>query len=76
LETVKLPSTIRDIDNNAFEGCISLTSINIPPSVERIRYLAFAGCESLSNIILPNTGKCIVFENAFEDCPNLNKRWG
>lgn len=39
------------IEENAFNGCLDLTSVNIPESVTSIGENAFSGCENLMEII-------------------------
>lgn len=50
-ETITIPSTVRSIGNNAFEGCRNLTTITIPASVESLgtNHL-FYGCNALENV--------------------------
>ena len=61
LEHVWLPYTIEKINNNAFEGCINLLSVefneddNEPSKLKVIDDFAFYKCEKLSNIILPES---------------------
>ncbi|GAB1228123.1 hypothetical protein ENUP19_0377G0002 [Entamoeba nuttalli] len=45
-----IPSTITEIGNYCFCGCLSLTSINIPTSVSKIGYGCFYECKSLISI--------------------------
>ena len=40
-------SSVKEIGNSAFEGCISLKSINLPGNVSKIGDNAFKGCTSL-----------------------------
>ena len=40
------------LGNDAFSGCISLTSIAIPPSLTRVKTGAFKNCSSLAKIIV------------------------
>ena len=54
LTSVILPSSVRDIGHDAFNGCTSLISINLM-QVENVRYNAFANCSSLViELDLPN----------------------
>ncbi len=51
LKEVTLPSTIKEIGQGAFDGCVNLTSINyIPQSVEKIQWNAFLNCMSLEKL--------------------------
>lgn len=45
-----IPDGVSAIDENAFNGCIGLTSVEIPDSVIEIGEKAFAGCENLEEI--------------------------
>ncbi len=47
-----IPNTIRRIDDFAFEGCISLASIEIPSSVTSIGVNTFNGCSGLTSIVV------------------------
>lgn len=68
---VSLPSTLKEIGDEAFEGCISLTSIVIPHGVDNIPRRAFAGCSDLETINLPSSLSRIEKE-AFCDCDELS----
>ena len=67
---VKLPSSIKGIGPNAFNGCCSLIEINIPPSVKEIPKGAFHGCRNLVSVYLPNSIKEIG-ARAFCNCSEL-----
>ena len=52
LSNIVLPSTIANIENDAFKGCSALTEIEIPAGVETIGGDAFTGCTNLNTIIV------------------------
>ena len=47
--------SVTTIGEYAFDGSVSLTSINIPESVTLIEWFAFRGCISLSSVTIPNS---------------------
>ena len=65
-----IPNSVTRIDNGAFRGCISLTSVTIPDSVTSIGDSAFYWCTSLTSITIPDSVTSIG-ESAFEDCSSL-----
>ena len=64
---ITLPSTLKTLGEEAFEGCTSLIKIKIPKGVDSIPKRAFANCESLESICLPKNLK-EVGKGAFEHC--------
>ena len=69
LKTVTITSGER-INERAFSGCASLTSITIPDSVTSIGRGAFSGCTGLTSITIPDSVTSIG-ENAFYGCTGL-----
>ncbi len=67
IDTIILPNTITEIDDEAFFWCLDLKSINIPNSVERIGSKAFSSCYDLETITIPNSVTYIGF-SAFSTC--------
>ena len=47
---VSIPGDVTHLENSAFEGCTSLTSLSIPSSLSSIGYDVFIGCTSLTDI--------------------------
>lgn len=70
LKSVRLPSTLRRIEQNMFMGCLSLEDVNIPDTVEQIDESAFEDCASLKSIKLPSRLNSIGYY-AFRDCASL-----
>ena len=56
LTNIKIPNSVKSIEEYAFEGCSSITSITIPNNVTSIGS-AFRDCNSLSSVIW-NAEKC------------------
>lgn len=69
-ETYSVPAGTRVIEEDAFAGCDSLSSVNLPLGLSAIEYYAFAGCDTLSEIVLPNTLISLASE-AFGWCQSL-----
>lgn len=67
LETVILPSGLREIKDNAFESCLSLKTVVIPNSVELIGDSAFGYNTSLESVVFEVGGvnKLVVGDLAF-----------
>jgi len=70
LKTVIVTGGGYTLPNNAFLGCVYLTSITIPESVTSIGQQAFSGCSSLTNVIIPNSVNSIG-SYAFYNCTSL-----
>ena len=65
-----IPNSVTSIDNYAFSGCSSLTSITIPNSVTSIGSHAFYYCSGLTSITIPNSVTSIGW-GAFSYCSGL-----
>ncbi|MBR5179840.1 MAG: leucine-rich repeat domain-containing protein [Lachnospiraceae bacterium] len=53
LEKVEIKGNLTEIDELAFDGCISLKNLKLPDSVTSIGAVAFQNCRSLGEITLP-----------------------
>ena len=67
---VIIPDGMIKIDDNAFRGCTSLTSITIPDSVTSIGDRAFYHCTGLTSITIPDSVTSIG-DGAFDNCTGL-----
>jgi hypothetical protein len=65
-----IPDSVTTIGQDAFYGCISLTSITIPNHVTDIQTSAFSGCSSLTSVTIGNSVANIE-DAAFEGCSGL-----
>ena len=70
ITTVRLPSTVITIGNNAFNNCRQLVTVDGCENVKEIGYYAFAYCQKLSNFPFANAIQRIEY-NAFENCKSL-----
>lgn len=71
LTSLTLPSSIVEIDEQAFRCCSALTEIIIPDSVKMIGKEAFNGCIALSRIEIPQGVK--IWPHAFYGCTGLKE---
>ena len=62
-----IPDDVTNIDDNAFEGCISLTTVTIPAGVTRIGDLAFQNCTGLTTVTI-GSGVTYIGYDAFYGC--------
>ncbi|MBP5615927.1 MAG: leucine-rich repeat domain-containing protein [Alphaproteobacteria bacterium] len=69
LETVVIPSSVKEIDKKAFNACENLQSVTLPDGLESIGYWAFR-LTPITEITIPDTVKFIADE-AFNHCMNL-----
>ena len=72
METVRLPSDIKNIPSECFSSCYSLKSITIPNSVEKIDDSAFPYCSSITSVTIPDSVKEIG-SGAFYWCEELSE---
>ena len=67
---ITFDESITNIGSNAFDACLSLTSITIPESVTSIGEKAFLYCSNLTSITIPESVTSIGVY-AFQDCTSL-----
>lgn len=70
ITSVKLPSSVTQIESGTFQNCDSLESINIPEGIENIDTWCFAYCKSLKSVEFPESVKSIG-AYAFQYCDAL-----
>ncbi len=76
-ETVRLPKSVRIVNNEAFKDCKSLKRVVIPEDseLESIGNTAFGGCEALETFDWPKSLK-VICALAFVDCKSLKSFTG
>ena len=72
METVTLPSTIKEIGESAFHGKTNLKEIRFPEGLQKIDSGAFYGCRSLCEILLPDS-IVEIGQEAFIGCSSVTK---
>jgi hypothetical protein len=65
-----IPSSVTSVADNAFEGCVRLTSVTIPANVTSIGDAAFQACDTLANVIIPSSVSNLG-EEEFWGCSSL-----
>jgi len=70
LVSITLPTSVTQIDNQAFRDCTLLATITIPASVTQIGESAFYNCISLASITIP-ASVTQIGEHAFRGCTSL-----
>jgi len=70
LKSVKIPSTMREIDARAFCWCTSLTNVVFEEGVQSIGAFAFSNCCNLVSVTLP-ASLSHIGEGCFEKCDSL-----
>ncbi len=68
--TISKDVEIKEIGENAFSDCTTLTSLELPEGIETIGEYAFSKCTGLTSLELPNGVKSIA-QNAFAYDTNL-----
>ncbi len=67
-----IPASVRSIGDDAFYGCVGLTSVTIPGSVRSIGNYAFYNCDGLTSVTIPDSVASIG-EGAFWGCGGLTR---
>ena len=68
--SVKIPDSVKQIGDCAFENCKAICSVIIPNGMKEIGWRAFSGCAVLDSIEIPASVEKIGM-SAFYNCPNL-----
>ena len=67
-----MPDSVTFIDQYAFTGCVSLTSIVIPEGVTSVGAWLFNGCKALTSVTLPET-LTVISNYMFYNCSSLSQ---
>ena len=70
MEDIVLPTSLKEIANDAFSECTSLKQLHIPEGCTKLGYRVFEKCKSLRVVSLPKT-ICYIGSYAFDECENL-----
>ncbi len=74
ITSIYIPSTVDDIGVQAFQDCMSLTSVEFGENIriDKLPGTVFEYCESLEEITVP-ASVCEIEPDAFSGCTSLNK---
>ena len=72
LQSIKLPSTVTEIGDHAFNGCWYLREVTLNEGLQKIGEDTFRGCSSLESVTLPST-VVDIDDDAFRDCRRLRE---
>ena len=67
---LKYFTSLTNIANDEFEGCVSLVKISLPEQITTIGENAFSGCTNLQKIVIPDSVTEIGW-GAFQECTSL-----
>lgn len=70
LLAVTIPGSVQNIEDDAFRGCVNLTSVSVADGLRTIGERAFQSCENLGYIDFPSTITSIG-TGAFFDCRKI-----
>lgn len=70
--TITLPTSVKTIEEHAFDGCDKLNKLNFPEGITEIGAYACYECSSLAEIKLPESLKTIG-EHAFDYCVSIKE---
>lgn len=72
ISNVTIPESIKYIGENAFDGCIGLTSLTIPNQVQLIGNSAFNDCTNLKSMVIEGSN-VYIDDYSFWDCESLEE---
>ena len=72
LESIVLPSKLKEIGDQCFRRCDHLISIQLPTTLTKLGDYAFDRCDSLKEITIPN-GVNGIPHRCFSHCTSLTK---
>ena len=71
LTRINIPSSVKEIQESAFELCQSLKTVKLPDELHTLGDFSFASCDSLTTVELPTTLSNIGY-GVFSGCLKLN----
>ena len=72
LYSVRLPDSLTELRDRAFQACGNLQSVTLPAGLKRIGAYTFKRCAALSEITIPDSVE-LIGSSAFSFCPSLNR---
>ena len=73
IQSLILPSTVKAINNSAFNGCTELNTIDLPEGLITIGNYAFQNCSLLTEMTFPASLQSVGSYNTFIGCTGIKK---
>ena len=70
--SVRIPETVKRIEDDAFRDCRSITAIELPSGLERIGSKAFFGCDGIQSFRIPN-GSLTIYGTTFSGMKSFSE---
>ena len=67
LQELVIPGNVQEIGDNAFNGCIRLSSLTLSEGIRVIEEMAFSNCSDLTEVLLPASVERLG-DGVFADC--------
>lgn len=71
IKEVCLPTTLKSIGIEAFNGCANLNNVTLPDGLETLSDSAFSNCDSIESLHIPASVTSLGYGRVARNCPSL-----